>query len=48
MFLHVGSGTNHESAMSDFSTRIKSLHILGDFSKLREVEFEDASTSFHG
>ena len=47
MFLHVGSGTN-ESTMSDFSTRIKSLHILGDFSKLRVVEFEDASTSFHG
>ena len=42
----VGSGTN-ESTMSDFSTRIKSHHILGDFSKLREVEFEDASTSFH-
>ena len=47
MFLHVGSGTN-ESTMSDFSTRIKSLHILGDFRKLRVVEFEDASTSFHG
>ena len=47
MFLHVGSGTN-ESTMSNSSTRIKSLHILGDFSKLRVVEFEDASTSFHG
>ena len=47
MFLDVGSGTN-ESTMSDFSTRIKSLHILGNFSKLRVVEFEDASTSFHG
>ena len=47
MFLHVGSGTN-ESTVSDFSTRIKSLHILGDFSKLRVVEFDDASTSFHG
>ena len=48
MFLHVGSGTNESTMMSDFSTRIKSLHILGDFSKLRVVEFEDASTSFHG
>ena len=46
MFLHVGSGTN-ESTMSDFSTRIKSLHISGNFSKLMVVEFEDASTSFH-
>ena len=47
MFLHVGSGTN-ESTMRDFFTGIKSLHILGDFSKLRVVEFEDTSTSFHG
>ena len=47
MFLHVGSGTN-ESTMSGFSTRIKSLHILGNFNKLMIVEFEDASTSFHG
>ena len=47
MFLHVGSGTN-ESTMSRFSTRIKSLHILGNFSKLMVVEFEDASTSFCG
>ena len=39
MFLHVGSGTN-ESTMSDFSTLIKSLHILGDFSKLRVVELK--------
>ena len=37
------SGTN-ESTMSPFSTRIKSLHILGNFSKLMVVEFEDAST----
>ena len=34
--------------MSRFSTRIKSLHILGNFSKLMVVEFEDASTSFCG
>ena len=47
MFLHVGSGTN-ESTMSDFSTRIKSLHILGNFCTLTVVEFQDASTSFHG
>ena len=45
MFCRVGSGTN-ESTMIRFSTRIKSLHILGNFSKLVVVEFEDASTSF--
>ena len=33
MFLRVGSGTN-ESSMSRFSTRIKSLHILGNWSSL--------------
>ena len=47
MFLHVGCSTN-ESTMSDFSTRIKRLHNWGNFSKLIVVEFEDASTSFHG
>ena len=47
MFLRVGSGTN-ESTMSRFSTHIKSLHILGNFRKLTEVKFEDASTSFCG
>ena len=47
MFLRVGSGKN-ESTMSRFSTRIKSLHILGNFSELMVVEFEDASTSFCG
>ena len=47
MFLRAGSGPN-ESTMSRFSTRIKSLHILGNFSKLMVVEFEDASTSFCG
>ena len=47
MFLRVGSGTN-ESTMSRFSTRIKSIHILGNFSKLMVVEFDDASTSFCG
>ena len=46
MFRGVGSGTN-ESTVIPFSTRIKSLHILGKFfSKLMVVEFEDASTSF--
>ena len=47
MFLREGSGTN-ESTMSRFSTLIKSLHILGNFSKLMVVEFEDASTCFFG
>ena len=43
MFLHVGSGTN-ESIKSDFSTRIKSLHILGNFSKLSLKTLRQAST----
>ena len=47
MFLRVGSATN-ESTMSLFSTRIKSLHIWGNFSKFMVVEFEDVSTSFCG
>ena len=47
MFLRVGSGTN-ECTMSRFSTHIKSLHILGNLSKLMVVKFEDASTSFCG
>ena len=47
MFLRVGSGTN-ESTMSRFSTPIKGLHILNNFSKLLVVDFEDASTSFCG
>ena len=34
--------------MSRFSTRIKSLHILNNFSKLLVVDFEGASTSFCG
>ena len=45
MFLRMGSGTN-ESTMIRFSTRIKSFHILGNFSKLMVVDFEDASTTF--
>ena len=40
MFLRVGSGTN-ERSMSRFFTRIKSLHIWGNFSKFVVVEFED-------
>ena len=45
MFLRVDSGTN-ENTIIRFFTRIKSLHILGNFSKLMVVEFEDASTNF--
>ena len=42
MFLRLGSGTN-ESTMSRFSTRINSLHILGNFNG--SWLFEDASTT---